>query len=76
MLLASANKPTLKMVQDAYLEREEKTFGEGLGKEVEEIEELKALVEERWEVLDGGHDWRQKGYSEADVGEELGLSVG
>lgn len=76
LILASANKPTLRMVQDAYLEREEKEFGEGLGKEAEEIGELKDLVEERWETLEGGRGWREKGYGEGDVGEELGLSVG
>lgn len=75
LILASANKPTLRMVQDAWLEREEIEFGEGVGREAAEINELKSLMEERWEMLEGGKGWRETGYSEADVGDELGLSV-
>ncbi|KAI9013597.1 ribosomal protein S5 domain 2-type protein [Hyaloraphidium curvatum] len=71
----SAKRPTLRMVQDEWLEREEKEFGEGVGKEVDEINELKDLVEERWALLEGDHNWTQLGYSENDAADELGMTV-
>jgi galactokinase len=72
LALPSATKPTLRMLQDSFLEREDLSFEDF---ELETLDNMSDLVSERFSSIDPEGSKRGRGYTLDEVATELGMDL-